>query len=173
MRHSTYFTHTHTHTYLRTWLVHTMTGCWELSLLSLTCSTACIQVHRWPFVWRRNKRIQERSCSDCVIRRCLDCASRKCSQWTRSYHETPCNEFFVQPKWNSPLRDTSKKSRQHQLVVSEKVKTGFKQNSAQLFAIVLCWLVFSLHSMSCFKLTKLLHACVTIFFCKLHSDAFI
>lgn len=90
-------------TYLSTWLVQTMTGCCELSLLSLTCKTLWIHIHSLSLVFIRNSRMQERSCSDCIISRCLDWASRRFSQWTRSYQDNPCTTVFEYPKWNSPL----------------------------------------------------------------------
>lgn len=75
--------------YLSIWLVQTMTGCWEVSLFSLTWSTTCTQTQLWDWVSSRKRSMHDLSCSDCVISRCFDWASLRFSQWTRSYHESP------------------------------------------------------------------------------------
>lgn len=53
-------------TYLRTWLVHTTTGCWFASWPSRTWSTQCTQTKSPLFFCIRTRRIPDRSCSDCV-----------------------------------------------------------------------------------------------------------
>lgn len=53
-------------THLKTWFVHTMTDCWLESWLSRTWRTKCIQMKSPVFCCNRVRKMQDRSCSDCV-----------------------------------------------------------------------------------------------------------
>lgn len=53
-------------TYLNTWFVQTITGCWLESWLSLTCRTTCTQIKSPSLRCICTNNMQERSCSDCV-----------------------------------------------------------------------------------------------------------
>ena len=53
-------------TYLRTWLVQTITGDWECSKFSLTWSTVWTHIQVPSCFWSRNNRMHDRSFSDCV-----------------------------------------------------------------------------------------------------------
>lgn len=56
------------YTYLSTWLVHTITDCWVVSVPSLICRTTCSHNHCPELSCSLNRIMQDLSCSDCVTK---------------------------------------------------------------------------------------------------------